>query len=165
MGYKALTKKAFKNRSMCVVDQGNAWIDLRIKSIMHCPSHFLFTTLRSERGDRVEWILIDSFGFPEMISPRMHQGNWISNYPSPPPYLSLCLPLYREWVKPCMNWRILDQLPHLKVFQWRHRVTVSWLSDYRGWNQRHSILTPYKPVCAMSGSVPWHKHSSDSPMA
>lgn len=66
---------------------------------MHCPSHFLFTT---ERGDRVEWILIDSFGFPEIISPRMHQGNWISN--SPPPCLSLCLPLHWEWVKPCMNY-------------------------------------------------------------
>ena len=72
---------------MCVVDRGNVGIDLWHESIMQCPSHFPFTTPRSERGDRVRWILIDSFGFPEIISPRMHQGNWISNYTSPPPCL------------------------------------------------------------------------------
>lgn len=149
---KTFTKKAFKAEiSVCVVQLGNAWIDLWHKSIMHCPSHFLFTTPRSERGDRVQWILIDSFGFPEIISPRMHQGNWISNYPSPLPCLSLCLPLQWGRPKPHMNCCILD---HLKVFQWCHRVTPSYVSDNRGWNQRRGILALYKLMCAMSGSVP-----------
>lgn len=141
------------------MDRGNVGIDLWHESIMQCPSHFPFTTLRSERGDRVRWILIDSFGFPEIISPRMHQGNWISNYPSPPPCL---FPLSRYLLrlqKPCMNWRLPDQ----KVLHWRHCVTPSCVSDNRGWNQRHAILN--KTVCAMSGSVSWHKHSFDLPAA
>lgn len=141
------------------MDRGNVGIDLWHESIMQCPSHFPFTTLWSERGDRVRWILIDSFGFPEIISPRMHQGNWISNYPSPPPCL---FPLSRYLLrlqKPCMNWRLPDQ----KVLHWRHCVTPSCVSDNRGWNQRHAILN--KTVCAMSGSVSWHKHSFDLPAA
>lgn len=79
---------------------------------MHCPSHFLFTTPRAERGDKVQWILIDSFEFPEIISPRMHQE---TEYQTIPHLHPLFLPvgvgkILHELVP-------LDQLPDLKVFQ------------------------------------------------
>lgn len=70
------------------------------------------TTAWFERGDKVQWILMDRFGFLEMISPKMHQGNRISNYPSHPPCLLLWPAIGKENMPEPLK---LDQTAHLNI--------------------------------------------------
>lgn len=55
------------------------WLNGLVPQILPCPSDFHFTTVWFEGGDKVQWILIDCFGFLDIISPRMHHGNQTAN--------------------------------------------------------------------------------------
>lgn len=61
------------------------WINVFVSQVQACPSGLHFTTVWFEGGDQVQWILIDCFGFLEIISPRMRHGNQIANH-LPGPY-------------------------------------------------------------------------------
>lgn len=54
------------------------------------PFTFSLYNVETQRGDRDEQILIDSFVFHEIISPRMHKRNWIP-FPSHLPLSSSLL--------------------------------------------------------------------------
>lgn len=63
---------------LCFIKWKEVLKQLCINLLFNTLKIVLFTTSRPERRERrerVEWILMDSFGFPEIISSRMYQRN------------------------------------------------------------------------------------------